>query len=67
MFDSYAGVEAREKASNLLSDYFLLHSVFTSISEKLGSTEGYNMMKEEPNEDARQEQHDVHLLRYGSA
>lgn len=65
VFDSYAGVEASEIASNFLSDYFLLHSVFTSISENLVSAEGYNMMKEEPNEDARREQHDVHLLSYG--
>lgn len=60
VFDGYAGEEASEMASKLLLDYFLLHSMFTSISQNTG---GYILANKEQREEARQGQHDVHLLR----
>lgn len=64
MFDGLAGAEASEMASKLLLDYFLLHSMFISINP---NTEGYIMVNEGQNKEARQEQHDVSLLRCGSS
>lgn len=64
VFDGHAGAEASEMASKLLLDYFLLHSMFISINP---NTEGYIMVNEGQNEEARQEQHDVSLLRCGSS
>ncbi|KAF7153056.1 hypothetical protein RHSIM_Rhsim01G0068400 [Rhododendron simsii] len=62
VFDGHAGAEASEMASKLLLDYFLVHSMFISINP---NTEGYIMVNEGQNEEARQEQHDVRLLSYG--
>ncbi|KAI8570730.1 hypothetical protein RHMOL_Rhmol01G0059100 [Rhododendron molle] len=61
VFDGHAGVEASEMVSKLLLDYFLLHSMFISVNP---NTEGYIMVNEGQNEEARQEQHDVSLLSY---